>query len=89
MAPSIAVGTSGIRYGYKWWLFPYEDGSTKYAYGGSGFGGQRLFVLPEKDLIIVFTGWTILNSTPPSREFLNRVLASVKVQGCSAAATAK
>lgn len=38
-------------YGYLWWLYP-ERG----LYAAQGFMGQRIFVLPEYDLLIVFTG---------------------------------
>jgi CubicO group peptidase (beta-lactamase class C family) len=48
------------RYGYQWWLAPYTvDGESKLAWTGLGYGGQRLLVLPEYDLIAVFTGWNI------------------------------
>ena len=45
-----------MKYGYKWWLYPYGK-QPRLAFGGIGFGGQRLFVLPELDLVMVFTGW--------------------------------
>ena len=47
------------RYGYQWWLAPYEGGQQNYSWQGSGYGGQQLIVLPEYDLIAVFTGWNI------------------------------
>jgi CubicO group peptidase (beta-lactamase class C family) len=52
------------RYGYQWWLVPYDGGERPYAWAGIGYGGQRLLVLPEYDLIAVFTGWNIFD-TPP------------------------
>ncbi|MBD3190570.1 MAG: serine hydrolase [Candidatus Heimdallarchaeota archaeon] len=38
-------------YGYLWWLYP-ERG----LYAAQGFLGQRIFVFPEYDLLVVFTG---------------------------------
>ena len=46
------------KYGYKWWVLPHADGST-YAYAALGYGGQRLIVVPEKQVVAVFTGWNI------------------------------
>ncbi len=55
---------TGARYGYLWWLFPYGDGS-RFAWTAWGWGGQLLFVVPERDLVLVFTGWNILEESPP------------------------
>ena len=38
------------RYGYQWWV----DDSGYYA--AVGFKGQRIFVVPEKNMVVVFTG---------------------------------
>ena len=51
----------GLDYGYQWWV---ESNSTGPAYAALGYGGQRLLVIPELDLVAVFTGWNIY-STPP------------------------
>lgn len=66
------------RYGYQWWVLPYgKDGS--YAYAALGYGGQRLIVVPEHDLIAVFTGWNIYESPEfAPYDALDRVLAAVK-----------
>lgn len=81
VAPQTTVGNGPVKYGYKWWLHPYREG--KLVWAGSGFGGQRLFVVPEHDLVLVYTGWNIL--TPPlgNREALQRVLAAVKPHTCA------
>ena len=43
----------GTGYGYFWWLFPETRGGTGYGViTGSGSGGQWLFVIPSKDLVI-------------------------------------
>ncbi|MDJ0721519.1 MAG: serine hydrolase [Desulfobacterales bacterium] len=38
------------RYGYQWWV---EDSGY---YAAVGFKGQRIFVLPQKNMVAVFTG---------------------------------
>ena len=60
-APLVDPGFGGEhwRYGFQWWLVPYEGGQHKYAWTGIGYGGQQLLVVPEYDLVAVFTGWNI------------------------------
>ena len=48
-----------------------------------GFGGQRLMVFPEEQLIVVFTGWQILKDTAPISSLVARVLPAVQIQKCS------
>ncbi len=45
-----------------------------------GYGGQRLLVVPELELLAVFTGWNIYGDHPdlPVPLALDRVLAAVK-----------
>lgn len=70
-----------IQYGYKWWLYRYQfQGQDRLAFAGAGFGGQRPIVLPELDLVLVFTGWNILPDRPflETGEAIRRVLEAVK-----------
>lgn len=71
----------GFKYGFKWWLLPRTDRSG-YVWMARGFGGQRLMVFPEEDLIAAFTGWEILKDEAPDRELLNRILPAVRAQTC-------
>jgi len=48
----------GVRYGYQWWLMPWGEGKN-FAWACWGYGGQFLFVVPERDLVAVFNGWNI------------------------------
>jgi len=67
------------RYGYQWWLIPYEGGEQAYAWTGLGYGGQRLMVLPEYDLIAVFTGWNIYAEPPLDGDYaLKHLLEAVR-----------
>ena len=80
VSPIIAVAPgSPVKYGLKWWLFPYGDGSSRLAWAGSGFGGQMPIVLPDLDLVIVFTGWNVLPDKPRigHRVAIDRVLKAV------------
>ncbi|MCP3463925.1 MULTISPECIES: serine hydrolase [unclassified Bradyrhizobium] len=51
------VPTSNIRsYGYHWYMGDYAPGTTPqplHWFGGVGWGGQYLFVIPARDLVIV------------------------------------
>ncbi len=79
IAPSIMVNEkAGVKYGYKWWLYPYGKDDARLAFAGSGFGGQMPIVIPAYDIVMVFTAWNILDG--PSlrhREAIDRVLAAV------------
>ena len=78
VSPKIEVDKSGVKYGLKWWLFPYGDGSRS-AWAGSGFGGQMPIVVPEHDLVLVITGWNILPGRPDlsHREAIDRVVSAI------------
>jgi len=46
----VKAATSGDSYGYLWWLKPSG------AYFATGRGGQEIWVLPDRDMIVVMTG---------------------------------
>jgi CubicO group peptidase (beta-lactamase class C family) len=60
--PSTETDWSGSRYGFQWWMYRYSQASSSSVpYGliaASGFGGQKLFLVPELDLAVVFFGCT-------------------------------
>lgn len=56
--PFVQVG-GNVSYGYKWWLYRYSDDPKQLAWHGSGFGGQFPIIIPEYDMVAVFTGWNI------------------------------
>jgi CubicO group peptidase (beta-lactamase class C family) len=79
VTPTTTVSAaSGVKYGYKWWLYPYGD-NARLAWAGSGFGGQMPIVVPELDLVLVFTGWNIVEGKPALRHriALDRVLGAL------------
>ena len=69
---------SGIRYGYKWWLYEYGHDPVKYAWAGSGFGGQWPIIIAEYNIVAVFMGWNI-NSVRSlhAREAIRRLVDAV------------
>lgn len=75
VTPSITISPE-VKYGYKWWIYPYGSDSTQNSWFGLGFGGQIPFIIPEYDLVVVFTGWNILEGKPTlsSNEALSRIL---------------
>ena len=66
VSPAIKV-RPGVLYGYKWWLYAYDDDQSEYAWAGSGFGGQWPIVIPEYGIVAVFTGWNIIGGRPSLR----------------------
>jgi CubicO group peptidase (beta-lactamase class C family) len=73
----------GTKYGYFWWLIPHgkENGL---AWAALGLGGQRLLVIPEDNLMLVFTGWDILEkSTFNNRDVIERIVSGAKPLECS------
>jgi CubicO group peptidase (beta-lactamase class C family) len=78
--PNMPVKDEGQKwkYGFQWWLEPYSKAPEKLAWAARGFGGQDLRVVPEYDLVLVMTGWSILPSTEGERhDRLGRVLSAV------------
>jgi CubicO group peptidase (beta-lactamase class C family) len=79
--PAMNVEDEGRHwgYGFQWWLQPWGRSPQKLAWAARGFGGQELRVVPEYNLIVVFTGWDILPSAEQTeRDRLERVIAAVK-----------
>ena len=48
-SPQIASGTLSDNYGYQWWV---DSGGY---YMALGYAGQFIFVVPEKNMVVVFT----------------------------------
>ena len=54
--PHAAIPDTPFQYGYLWWLMPYEvEGEPHVAAAMTGNGGNRVFVLPDHKLSVVFT----------------------------------
>jgi CubicO group peptidase (beta-lactamase class C family) len=81
VTPFIDTGWQGLKYGFKWWLHPRAGGSG-YVWLGIGFGGQRLMVFPEEQLIATFTGWDVLQDPAVDAELADRLLPAVVAARC-------
>jgi len=88
VTPRMTVQDEGQswKYGFQWWLQWYGKLPERYAWAARGFGGQKLRVVPESELITVFSGWDILpRAEEPRHDELERVLGAVDKQySCSA-----
>src|SRR5262245_31793394 len=53
--PRIDTSWNGIQYGYQWWLgtSPFGAGRTVDWISAFGIGGQRIFIVPTLDLVVV------------------------------------
>lgn len=54
-APADPATNTG--YGYQWWVFEHGAAGKPRMVGAWGWGGQFALLVPELDLIAVFTGW--------------------------------
>ena len=55
--PEVDEPVSGYRYGLLWWIEnPLTDSTLIPSCHASGNGGQKIFVFPSADLVVVFTG---------------------------------
>ena len=78
-APDTDISESTRKYGYQWWLVPYNGNDKKFILSGSGYGGQYLLIIPEFNLVVVFNGWNIFDKDRPSIEYLSqRVLKAIQ-----------
>ncbi|MGB2672838.1 MAG: serine hydrolase [Candidatus Acidiferrum sp.] len=84
VAPHVAVPGGDWKYGYQWWLQSFGSTPDDVAWTARGFGGQLMFVLPEYDMVAVFTGWDILPSSEKRpHDLLPRLLdAANRFYGC-------
>lgn len=74
LTPHMDLGPNA-KYGLKWWLYPYGKDNKQTAWSGNGFGGQLPMVLPNEDMVVVYTAWNV-NPGPGLRraDAINRLL---------------
>lgn len=79
LTPHIDTGNgrpgNNFQYAFKWWLYP---ANGKFVWMARGFGGQRLMVFPPENLIVVLTGWEILEDPASTKDLIDRLLPAVK-----------
>ena len=69
----------GDGYGYLWWLKTYEvDGKPVEAVQATGWGGQRICLLPELDMVVVLTGGNYATHEPVQEILEDHILPAVQ-----------
>jgi CubicO group peptidase (beta-lactamase class C family) len=70
----------GLDYSRGWWLMSDSSGSRSVT--GIGYRGQRLYILPEQEAVLVFLAWNrpSSGSAPSSKEILERFLPALKTR---------
>jgi len=70
---SVATG-----YGYQWWLRTYHLGSNSVdAFTAAGWGGQWIIVIPDLDMVVVFTGGNYVSEDPSTEILTDYILPAV------------
>lgn len=63
-AAAVIDSSPGWEYGYLWWLVPYQvDGKTYWSASMQGNGGNRVMILPDFGVTVVFTNLDFNTST--------------------------
>jgi CubicO group peptidase (beta-lactamase class C family) len=76
---SVDAHWNDAGYGFQWWVLSRAGTTTWDAYAAVGYGNQYLIVIPQLDVIAVFTAWNIYDERHLNvRVALDRVLATVK-----------
>ncbi len=85
VAPHVGVPGGTWKYGYQWWIQPIGSSPEDTTWHGRGFGGQLLMVLPEYDIVAVFTGWDILpaKEARPHDQLARLLDAANRFYGCT------
>jgi CubicO group peptidase (beta-lactamase class C family) len=69
-------------YGYQWWLVDPKEREAKkepQIYAGFGYGNQRLLVVPDLDLVVVFYAWNIYGPQRSTIDlFVEEILPAVE-----------
>jgi CubicO group peptidase (beta-lactamase class C family) len=55
LSPQANVSTN-VKYGYGMWLYPNGRAGCPADFEANGNGGQRIAVMPSKDMVVVITG---------------------------------
>jgi CubicO group peptidase (beta-lactamase class C family) len=64
------VELNGRGYGYQWWMREYTVGGNSYqTFYADGLGGQYIFVFPELNTVVAFTGSVYEDGQAPQRNF--------------------
>jgi CubicO group peptidase (beta-lactamase class C family) len=74
-----AAAADDWKYGYQWWLLPYPGQPDRLVWAALGYGGQRLLLFPQENLVAVWTGWNLYGRPSLGVEHtLERLLQAVR-----------
>ena len=66
-------------YGYTWWISELEyNGKKTKMYRANGWGGQTIMIIPELEMVVVFTSGNWAKKSKLFRLFRNYILPSVQ-----------
>ncbi len=75
-------------YGFQWWILPSVRGRPT-LWAARGFGGQNLFVFPERDLIVVLTSWNILGTSLLEHDAITQLSAAMRPDDANTRSTCR
>lgn len=76
LTPKFATGVSDFKYGHQWWAGTVEwQGKEIPWHAGFGNGGQRLFIVPDLDMVVVTTAGAY--DKDPTAIRVNRLLQEI------------
>ena len=79
VSPDWWANEYGDRYGYQWWLRTDYSNSTPYhSYLRTGWGGQRISVYPNLDMVVVLTGGNYAMPEPVNEIITKYILPAVR-----------
>jgi CubicO group peptidase (beta-lactamase class C family) len=66
-------------YSYSWWTKTYYQGGKRiHMYAAGGWGGQHIMVIPEVNMVVVFTGANYNSKRPPYKILEKYILPAIK-----------
>jgi CubicO group peptidase (beta-lactamase class C family) len=76
LQPRISTGIADLQYGYHWWAGTVQWQDKPLAWSAAfGNGGQRVFVVPDLDLTVVFTAGAY--GDPRSAPYVNALFKGI------------
>ena len=74
-----ATTSWSTSYGYQWWLTTYQSGLHTFdSFYADGWGGQRIVVFAELEMVVVFTGGNYVEGNPVDEIIERYILPAVK-----------
>lgn len=71
--PGEPSGRNG--YAYSWWVK--NEGEKTHFYSAGGFGGQHIFIFPNLNVVVVFTGGNYLTPRPPYKILQKYIIPAI------------